>query len=87
VHGDRDTLTPLSGPETYCEQLRGFGVHSDLHVYKGVGHLLTRNLANQESDFDPDPVAVADGIDQLDALLGDLGYTTAADTGPAADSR
>jgi hypothetical protein len=23
--------------------------------------LLTRNLANQESDFDPDPVARADG--------------------------
>ncbi len=83
VNGDRDTLTPLSGSETYCEQLRGFGVRCDLHVYKGVGHLLTRNLANQERDFDPDPAAVADGIAQLAAFLAELGYTTAADTDPA----
>lgn len=81
VHGDRDTLTPPSGPETYCEQLRDFGVRCDLHVYKGVGHLLTRNLTNQERDFDPDPAAAADGIAQLDAFLADLGYTKLDDTG------
>ena len=33
----------------------------ELVVYPGVGHLLTRNLANQEDDFDPDPAARDDG--------------------------
>lgn len=42
-----------------------------LHVYPGVGHLLTRSLANQESDFDPDPVARKNGnAKQLEFLRG-----------------
>jgi hypothetical protein len=45
-------------------------------VYPGVGHLLTRNLSNQESDFDPDPVARADGIAQQHRFLVSLGYVT-----------
>lgn len=43
-----------------------------VHVYPGVGHLLTRNLANQESDFDPDPVARADGNAKQVEFLRDL---------------
>lgn len=46
----------------------------ELHVYEGVGHLLTRNLANQESDFDPDPEARADGIAQHERFLTELGF-------------
>jgi acetyl esterase/lipase len=61
VHGDSDTLTPLVGASTYCAALEGLGTRCELNVYPGVGHLLTRNLANQESDFDPDPNARADG--------------------------
>ena len=62
VHGDRDTLTPLAGARRYCDRLIALGIPCDLNVYPGVGHLLTRNLRNQESDFDPDPVARDDGI-------------------------
>jgi acetyl esterase/lipase len=61
VHGDRDTLTPLGGVRRFCDLVKSVGGRCDLVVYSGVGHLLTRNLANQESDFDPDPVARADG--------------------------
>lgn len=46
----------------------------EVHVYPGVGHLLTRNLANQESDFDPDPEARADGIAQHHRFLRTLGF-------------
>ena len=73
VHGERDALTPLSGARRYCEALKALGRRCDLHVYPGVGHLLTRNLANQESDFDPDPVARADGIAQQHRFLRSLG--------------
>ena len=64
VHGEKDTLTPLSGVRKYCDRLIALGGTCELNVYDGVGHLLTRNLANQESDFDPDPNARADGIAQ-----------------------
>lgn len=84
VHGAKDTLTPLSGAETFCRRLDALGVQCDLHVYEGVGHLLTRNLADQEDNFDPDPEAKADGILKLDAFLVELGYTTAEPTAPAA---
>lgn len=61
VHGDRDTLTPFRGSQRFCDSVRAGGGVCQLKVYPGVGHLLTRNLANQESDFDPDPAARDDG--------------------------
>lgn len=74
VHGAKDTLTPVAGAQRYCERLRRTGAICNLNVYEGVGHLLTRNLANQESDFDPDPDARADGIEQHRRFLIRLGF-------------
>ena len=74
IHGEKDTLTPLTGVKRYCTALAAVGRKCDLHVYPGVGHLLTRNLANQESDFDPDPAARADGIAQQLRFLRSLGF-------------
>jgi acetyl esterase len=61
VHGEQDTLTPLSGARRFCDRVVEDGSRCELQVYVGVGHLLTRDLANQESDFDPDPAARDDG--------------------------
>jgi len=74
VHGELDTLTPLDGVERFCARLAELGTPCELHVYPGVGHLLTRNLDNQESDFDPDPGFRAEGIRALDGFLRRLGY-------------
>lgn len=74
VHGDRDTLTPLAGVRQYCDRLTALGVACEFYVYPGVGHLLTRNLANQESDFDPDPDARADGTARQLRFLEKLGF-------------
>ncbi len=74
VHGARDWLTPLAGARRYCDRLLENGAVCDLNVYEGVGHLLTRNLANQESDFDPDPEARADGIERQRRFLARLGF-------------
>ena len=74
VHGDRDTLTPLSGVRRYCAALEALGRRCDVHVYPGLGHLLTRNLHDQEKDFDPDPVARADGIARQHRFLSSLGF-------------
>ena len=73
VQGAQDTLTPLSGAQRFCEQLNKVGGVCELNVYKGVGHLLTRNLANQEDNYDPDPDARADGIEKQRKFLVRLG--------------
>lgn len=72
VQGERDTLTPLRGAQRFCERVKAGGGQCELVVYPGVGHLLTRNLANQESDFDPDPVAREEGIARQLAFLRSL---------------
>jgi acetyl esterase/lipase len=77
VIGEKDTLTPLAGAKTYCEALARFGKRCDLHVYPGLGHLLTRNLTNQESGFDPDPKARADGVLQQHRFLRQMGFVPA----------
>ena len=77
VHGNKDTLTPLAGVRRYCAAMDALGQRCEVHVYPGVGHLLTRNLTNQESDFDPDPVARADGIAQQQRFLRSLGFVSA----------
>jgi acetyl esterase len=72
VQGDRDTLTPLSRAKRFCDRVVAGGATCELVVYPGVGHLLTRNLANQESDFDPDPSARDDGNARQRAFLNAL---------------
>lgn len=72
VHGERDTLTPLSGARRFCDRVLAGRGTCELVVYPGVGHLLTRNLANQESNFDPDPVAREDGVARQLAFVAAL---------------
>jgi acetyl esterase/lipase len=73
VQGAEDTLTPLAGAERFCAAVRRTGAPCELNVHKGVGHLLTRNLANQEGDYDPDPAARAAGIAQHLRFLREAG--------------
>ncbi|MFT4251744.1 MAG: alpha/beta hydrolase [Caulobacter sp.] len=75
IQGAADTLTPLSGAETFCANLKAAGGVCELKAYPHLGHLLTRNLANQESDFDIDPQADRDGDATLNAFLAARGYT------------
>ncbi|MHB8054789.1 MAG: alpha/beta hydrolase [Candidatus Aminicenantales bacterium] len=74
VNGDKDTLTPLPRAERFRDRVVKAGGICELHVYPGVGHLLTRNLANQEDDFDPDPNFRADGNQRLIDFLKAQGY-------------
>lgn len=74
VQSAADALTPARGAQAFCAALVQAKGVCDLHLYPSLGHLLTRNLDNQESDFDPDPVARADGEARLDAFLVAHGY-------------
>lgn len=77
INGDKDTVTPLARAEKFRDRVIQSGGICELNVYPGVGHLLTRNVANQLSDFDPDPRFRADGIAQMDRFLRKQGYLSA----------
>lgn len=72
VHGDKDTLTPLAGSNVFCAGVKNAGSECALFVYPDVGHLLTRNLDNQESDFDVDPATLDEAIGKLADFLVDF---------------
>jgi acetyl esterase/lipase len=72
VHGALDSLTPLSGAQRFCELAQINGNRCELNVYDGLGHLLSRNLENQETAFDPDPAARADGFAKQERFLREL---------------
>ncbi len=77
INGDKDTVTPMARAEKFRDRVIQAGGICELHIYPGVGHLLTRKLANQLTDFDPDPKFRADGIAQLDCFLREQGYLSA----------
>jgi acetyl esterase/lipase len=76
--GAQDSITPPGGVRRYCDRVRAAGGRCELHVYPGLGHLLTRALtfrAQESGPFDPDPAAVADAEARTDRFLAGLGYT------------
>jgi acetyl esterase/lipase len=77
VHGREDTLTPLAGSQRFHDEMVTAGGACELNIYDGVGHLLTRNLSNQEDDYDPDPLKRADGIEKQRRFLVRLGLIPA----------
>ncbi len=78
VQGAEDTLTPVKGASLFCDRVIEVDGTCELNLFEGVGHLLTRNLENQESDFDPDPAAVQDGISRHRQFLLDWGFIRGA---------
>jgi acetyl esterase len=77
AQGTEDTVTPLVAAKTFCTRARSLGRTCELQIYPGLGHLLTRNLADQRNSADPDPQAAADALDRQIRFLSGLGFTSA----------
>ncbi len=60
VHGTSDSLVPTANTQAFCNKLRAAHVGCELDLFEGAGHLLTRDLKDQEGDIDPDPGVLAD---------------------------
>lgn len=73
-HGISDTLVPIAGVRGFCERARKQGSDCEVVEYSNVGHLFTRKLDSQESDFDPEPKDVADSHAKGDAFLAKHGF-------------
>ncbi|MCW4454210.1 alpha/beta hydrolase [Flavobacterium sp. MXW15] len=76
LQGEEDSVTPAAGARDFCDSLRRVGTTCELHLYPGVGHLFTRNLAQQE---EPDYSALdadirAQGNAAVVAFLRGLGF-------------
>lgn len=77
IEGSADTETPLPRVTSFCESEKRAGGICELHVYPGLGHILSRNLdprAQEQGPFDPDPPAVEDAHAKEHAFLARLGF-------------
>ena len=75
--GDQDVVTPNGAAGRFCTAVKAAGGRCELHVYPGVGHLLTRKLDRESQEmgpFDPDPATIADTFEKADAFLASLGF-------------
>jgi acetyl esterase/lipase len=69
VQGELDTLTTTNAAVKFCEARKDKKDVCEINIYPGVGHLLTRNLEHQESNFDPDPAFVKLGKESIMKFL------------------
>lgn len=69
IQGAEDSLTPLAGAQRFCLLIAAQRQLCDLRVYDGLGHLLTRDLSEQQQRFDPDPAARADALQHQVTVL------------------
>lgn len=74
IQGEKDTIVYANDARAFCEAAQKSGERCELHVYPGVGHLLTRNLKVQYRDFDADPKFAKEAHELEDAFLVSLGY-------------
>jgi acetyl esterase len=75
--GEQDLVTPNAAAGRFCDAVKRAGGRCELHVYPGVGHLLTRKLDRESQEmgpFDPDPATIADTLEKADAFLASLGF-------------
>jgi acetyl esterase/lipase len=73
IQGEKDSIVFAKDAEAFCANAAGKAARCELHVYPGVGHLLTRNLKVQFKDFDSDPACAANAHELEDAFLCRLG--------------
>ena len=76
AQGTEDSVTPLASARAFCARARSLGRTCELQIYPGLGHLLTRNLADQRNNADPDPQAAGDALDRQLRFLAGLGFTS-----------
>jgi acetyl esterase len=80
--GQEDIVTSFGGAVMFMRSMKAAGNECELRRYSGVGHLLTRNLDEQEWAFDPDPAARSDVYQAEAAFLAKLGFIGAQPSFP-----
>lgn len=74
TQGQEDSVTPFPGAVLFTRAMKAAGNLCELRRHSGLGHLLTRNLDEQEWGFDPDPVAREAAYRDEEAFLSRQGF-------------
>jgi acetyl esterase/lipase len=72
IQGTEDNVTPAAAARRFCAEAAAKGSRCDLHVYPGVGHLLTRDLENQEQNGGSDPKLREDALAKQEQFLREM---------------
>ena len=83
VQGELDNTTPVDAAKRFCARLQALHATCELALYPKVGHLLTRNLKDQEGEIDPDPVDLANALARERIFLAAHGYITQSEPNQA----
>jgi acetyl esterase/lipase len=73
-YGDVD----IENSELFCTLIKQAGGYCRLHVFPGLGHLLTRKLDDQKTSIDADPEAVVAARRLQELFLQDTGFIVGA---------
>ena len=74
IQGQQDSIVYTKDAQAFHDAAIKAGAKCELHIYPGVGHVLTRNIKVQYKDFDIDPTDAADAHQKEDDFLYALGY-------------
>ena len=74
IQGQQDSIVYTKDAQAFHDAAVKAGAKCELHIYPGVGHLLTRNIKVQYKDFDSDPADQKDAHQREDDFLSALGY-------------
>lgn len=74
IHGAEDSVTRAAASEQFCARIKQAGGDCRLHVFPGLGHLLTRKLDDQKTVIDADPEAVVAAQRLQELFLQQIGF-------------
>lgn len=74
IDGAADSITLAADAVAFHDKAIDAGATCYIHLYPGVGHMLSRNIKVQYKDFDPNPSFIADAHKWEDDFLQKLGY-------------
>jgi acetyl esterase len=72
MQGTEDNVTPTAAARRFCAEAAAKGNRCDLHVYPGVGHLLTHDLKNQENNSGSGPKLREDALAKQERFLREM---------------
>ncbi len=69
IQGERDSLTPTDAAQRFCAAMHAANRDCELALYPGLGHVLSRDLHDQESGEDIDEPALKDSENRMQRFL------------------
>jgi acetyl esterase len=69
IQGERDSITPTDAAHRFCDAMHAHHRVCELAVYANTGHVLSRDLQDQETGLDIDESALTDSENRMQRFL------------------